>query len=107
VREPNAGGYGDPLARDPADVLEDVLDGFTSVVVAADAYGVVISAAPDGALALDVERTRARRAAMSRGDRDQPGHPPGAGLRSVFPPGSEPSARTTVSRLADAERGAP
>lgn len=106
VREPNAGGYGDPLARDPADVLEDVLDGFTSVAVAAEAYGVAIGAAPDGTLALDVERTRARRAAMSRADRDQPGHAAGGGLRSVFPPGSEPSARTTVSRRADAERGA-
>jgi N-methylhydantoinase B len=40
-REPNAGGYGDPLERDPAMVREDVLDDFTSIELARDAYGVV------------------------------------------------------------------
>jgi N-methylhydantoinase B/oxoprolinase/acetone carboxylase alpha subunit len=114
VREPNAGGYGDPLARDPADVLEDVLDGFTSVTVAADAYGVAIATAPDGDLTLDIERTRALREAMSQGDGRAAGGTLGQGddragggrLRSVFPEGSEPPAPTTVSRLADAERAA-
>ena len=40
-REPNAGGYGDPLERDPAMVREDVLDDFTTIELARDAYGVV------------------------------------------------------------------
>jgi hypothetical protein len=40
-REPNAAGYGDPLERDPAAVREDVLDDFTSVELAREAYGVV------------------------------------------------------------------
>ena len=40
-REPNAGGYGDPLERDPEMVREDVLDDFTTVALARDAYGVV------------------------------------------------------------------
>lgn len=36
-------GYGDPLERDPQRVLEDVLDGKTSVEFALEIYGVVIS----------------------------------------------------------------
>jgi len=40
-REPNAAGYGDPLERDPAAVREDVLDDFTSLELAREAYGVV------------------------------------------------------------------
>jgi hypothetical protein len=40
-REPNAGGYGDPLERDPALVREDVLDDFTTIALARDAYGVI------------------------------------------------------------------
>jgi len=42
-REPNAAGYGDPLERDPALVREDVLDDFTTLELARDAYGVVFS----------------------------------------------------------------
>ena len=42
-REPNAAGYGDPLLRDPALVREDVLDDFTTVELARDAYGVVFA----------------------------------------------------------------
>ncbi|MFQ5425867.1 MAG: hydantoinase B/oxoprolinase family protein, partial [Gaiellales bacterium] len=42
-REPNAAGYGDPLERSPAQVREDVLDDFTTIELAADAYGVVFS----------------------------------------------------------------
>ena len=42
-REPNAAGYGDPLERDPALVREDVLDDFTTVELARDAYGVVFT----------------------------------------------------------------
>ncbi|GAA4550690.1 hydantoinase B/oxoprolinase family protein [Pseudonocardia xishanensis] len=37
------GGYGDPLLRDPAAVLEDVLDGYVSVRRAALDYGVVVT----------------------------------------------------------------
>jgi len=40
-REPNAAGYGDPLDRPAEAVREDVLDDFTSVELARDAYGVV------------------------------------------------------------------
>jgi N-methylhydantoinase B len=36
------GGYGDPFERDPAAVLEDVLDEKVSVAAAKAAYGVVV-----------------------------------------------------------------
>ncbi len=42
-REPNAAGYGDPLERDPLAVREDVLDDFTTIELARDAYGVVFA----------------------------------------------------------------
>lgn len=52
---PGGGGYGDPLARDPARVLEDVRQGYVSVAGAARDYGVVIAndaVAADGTEAL-------------------------------------------------------
>ena len=42
-REPNGGGYGDPLERAPEAVREDVLDDFTTLELARDAYGVVFA----------------------------------------------------------------
>src|SRR5712691_11123956 len=41
---PAGGGYGDPLARDPARVREDIADGFVSTEAAKHDYGVVLSA---------------------------------------------------------------
>ncbi len=43
-----AGGWGDPLERDPGRVLRDVLNGFVSSRAAADQYGVALT--PDGQL---------------------------------------------------------
>ena len=40
---PAGGGYGDPLERDAAQVLDDVLDGFISAETAQRDYGVVIA----------------------------------------------------------------
>jgi N-methylhydantoinase B len=42
-QQAGAGGYGDPLARDPARVLDDVLDEYVSVEAGREAYGVVIT----------------------------------------------------------------
>ena len=42
-QQSGAGGYGDPLERDPARVLDDVLDGYVSVAAARAAYGVAIT----------------------------------------------------------------
>jgi N-methylhydantoinase B len=54
-REPNAAGYGDPLERDPAAVREDVLDDFTSIELAREAYGVVF--ADERTLEIDEQAT--------------------------------------------------
>ncbi len=53
---PGGGGFGDPMLRDPASVLNDVVRGFVSQESAARDYGVVIR---DGAA--DEEATAARR----------------------------------------------
>lgn len=39
----SGGGYGDPLRRDPRRVLEDVIEGYETVMRARDVYGVVLS----------------------------------------------------------------
>lgn len=56
---PCGGGYGDPLLRDPAAVLDDVLDGFVSAESARAQYGVVLSGA-----AVDTAATEALRAQL-------------------------------------------
>ena len=56
------GGYGDPLERDPADVLEDAIEEKVSIAHAAEAYGVVI--APGTKPRLDLEQTARLRARL-------------------------------------------
>jgi N-methylhydantoinase B len=53
------GGYGDPFARDPQAVLDDVLDGRTTPALARDVYGVALTA---DARAIDIAETSALRA---------------------------------------------
>lgn len=53
------GGWGDPLDRDPASVLRDVLDGLVSPEPAAALYGVELTPGP--VPAVDPEATAARR----------------------------------------------
>jgi len=64
MRGAGAGGAGDPLLRDPAQVARDVGDGYVTATNAREAYGVQLR--PDGAA--DLEATEERRAAI-RGDR--------------------------------------
>ncbi|MFB6359795.1 MAG: hydantoinase B/oxoprolinase family protein, partial [Halobacteriales archaeon] len=65
IQTPGGGGYGDPLNRAPAAVLEDVRDGKVSVEAAATDYGVIID---DGSVdEVATERRRAER----RADQDQ------------------------------------
>ncbi|MDP2644673.1 MAG: hydantoinase B/oxoprolinase family protein [Desulfobacterales bacterium] len=52
------GGYGDPLERDPLEVVKDVRNGYVGIDHALEAYGVVID--PE-TLAADPEATRKRR----------------------------------------------
>jgi N-methylhydantoinase B len=66
VREETAGGggYGDPLKRDPARVLADVIEGYLTEGQADVRYGVVIEAG-----AVDAAATADRRAALSEARR--------------------------------------
>jgi N-methylhydantoinase B len=62
---PSGGGYGDPLDRDPAKVLDDVLDGFFGPDHAKSDYGVVLKEVDDGYdWALDPAATERLRAEM-------------------------------------------
>ena len=58
---PGAGGWGDPLEREPSRVLRDVRNEFVSLASARDDYGVIIDTA---AWRIDEEATRQRRAAL-------------------------------------------
>jgi N-methylhydantoinase B len=49
------GGYGSPLERDPAAVLEDVLDGWVTPSAAADIYGVALVEVPETSLTTTFE----------------------------------------------------
>ncbi|MCY4489333.1 MAG: hydantoinase B/oxoprolinase family protein [Deltaproteobacteria bacterium] len=57
LRCANGGGYGDPLERDPEDVLLDVADGLVSRGAAESVYGVVLA---DGQ-GVDADATREKR----------------------------------------------
>jgi N-methylhydantoinase B len=59
TRTAGGGGWGDPFERDPARVLEDVLEGYVSAESARADYGVAIDLA---AAAIDAEATRVLRA---------------------------------------------
>jgi len=73
VRLAGGGGHGNPLERDPAAVLADVLEEKMSVEHARDVYGVVFSGSPPDIDLVATSRTRAARSSASRGEysRDQ------------------------------------
>ena len=58
---PGGGGYGDPLAREPQRVRDDVADGLLSTEAACRDYGVVLT--PSGEV--DTAQTARLRAEMS------------------------------------------
>jgi N-methylhydantoinase B len=60
LERPGGGGLGDPFARPPARVLEDVLQGYVSAAAAEAMYGVVLDAA-GGAWRIDEQATSALR----------------------------------------------
>jgi len=62
-QQSGAGGYGDPLEREPRRVLEDVLDDYVSIEAARGAYGVVIAGTGDD-LSVDAEATSRLRGTM-------------------------------------------
>jgi N-methylhydantoinase B len=88
-RSNGGGGYADPLDRDPALVLEDVLDEWISLDRARDVYGVAIVVHDWETLAAEVDRaeTERLRAALRRRQR-----PRGLGPGQVHPHGEHVKA---------------
>lgn len=61
--EPNGGGYGNPLNRDPKLVVQDIMDDFTTLELARDAYGVVLD---PKTLEVDLAKTKKLRADLKK-----------------------------------------
>lgn len=98
LRSSGAGGYGDPLERDPAAVLRDVRRGVVSTEAARADYGVVLTER-DGQLQVDAPATaRKRNRGHDRG-RDR-----GHGGEHVPAPTPAPDAPTASDRPADGTR---
>ncbi|HXH83761.1 MAG TPA: hydantoinase B/oxoprolinase family protein [Candidatus Tectomicrobia bacterium] len=66
-QQSGAGGYGDPLERDPARVLDDVLDGYVSPEAARAEYGVVVVMGEGAEGRVDEAATARLRAARRAG----------------------------------------
>ncbi len=64
----DGGGYGDPIERDPALVVQDLDAGVTNVRTAERVYGVVVASSDAGEFAVDLDATAARRQQI-RGER--------------------------------------
>jgi N-methylhydantoinase B len=60
IRCAGSGGYGDPLEREPARVLQDVVDGYITRQAAHDLYGVILSRDGIDPSATSAQRTRIR-----------------------------------------------
>lgn len=65
-QQSGAGGYGDPWARDPGRVLDDVHDDYVSIEAARERYGVVL-VGHGAELRVDEAATRTLRARRGRG----------------------------------------
>ena len=87
VRTQSGGGYGDPLDRDPARVLEDVRSGVVSSDGATRTYGVVIDAAADAVDEAGTERARAA-ARKHRRDHAKPVDASARGRKAAPLPGT-------------------
>ena len=62
MRLSGGGGHGNPFARDPAAVLNDVIEQKVSLAHARDAYGVVIGGSPLQIDRLATQKLRAQNA---------------------------------------------
>jgi hypothetical protein len=89
---PCGGGFGEPLQRPAAKVLDDVLDGFCTVEHARLAYGVVVDPVAE---TVDEAATQALRARMSATPRPQ-AMPAAEPLR---PRAAEPRSRESPAQL--------
>jgi N-methylhydantoinase B len=86
LRSGGGGGFGSPLERPPEAVADDVRQGYVSLAAARDYYGVVLD--PE-TLAIDMEATRAERAALA------PVH------RARIESQKTPTRRLTAAELSD------
>ncbi|MFI6345537.1 hydantoinase B/oxoprolinase family protein [Streptomyces sp. NPDC050560] len=68
LETPGGGGFGPPLARDPAAVLADVRAGYVSRAAAESDYGVLLRDRPHAPPTVDEEATARLRARRARGD---------------------------------------
>lgn len=68
VQTPGGGGYGDPLERDPDDVIADVRDGKVSREKAREEYGVVYDGDVDEAATAERRRELREAAATTEGE---------------------------------------
>ena len=94
---PCGGGFGDPLERPTAQVLEDVLDGFCTVDHARAAYGVVVDAVAE---TVDEAASKVLRERMRAGVASQTVSPPAAEIAAVpWPRAPEPSRLMSRSGL--------
>jgi N-methylhydantoinase B len=71
LRQPGGGGFGDPLAREPGRVLEDVREGLVSPEGALRDYGVALAAGHGEVDVPETERLRRERA-RAEGSADPP-----------------------------------
>jgi N-methylhydantoinase B len=90
---PCGGGYGDPLDRPVAEVLDDVLDGFCTVEHARSAYGVIVDPVAE---TFDEAATTALRARMRSAPRLQPAGP---AVAPAAPPKREAPAANSSGGL--------
>jgi N-methylhydantoinase B len=71
LERPGGGGLGDPFARPPARVLEDVLQGYVSAAAAEATYGVVLEAG-GGAWRIDEQATSTLRKSEKKAGKQNP-----------------------------------
>jgi len=97
-QQSGAGGYGDPLSREPHRVLEDVLDDYVSVEAARSEYGVVI-AGTGADLWVDEAATRRLRTGLTADRRRESAaderHGPTADRSRVAPISGHPRNKPT------------
>jgi hypothetical protein len=92
---PCGGGFGDPLERPTAQVLEDVLDGFCTVDHARAAYGVVVNAEGE---TVDEAASKVLRERMRAGATTAAASPPAAEIAAAPSPRQTPEPSRLMSR---------
>jgi N-methylhydantoinase B len=101
---PCGGGFGDPLERPAAKVLDDVLDGFCTVEHARLAYGVIVDAVAE---TVEEAATKGLRERMRAAPQSIPAAAATPPQRAIAPPASKPQSRVpepTMRKTANGSR---